>query len=92
MQLQTLYVYFKLDKQPRVEVAQVLSVVQAELAASSGVSTRMMRRRDDADTWMEVYEGIADAEAFSAALRAGLAQHGWDRFGMARHEEWFVPL
>jgi hypothetical protein len=92
MQLQTLYVYFKLDEQPRVEVVQMLSIIQTELAASCGVSTRLMRRRDDADTWMEVYEGIADAEAFSAALQAGLQEHGWARFGLARHEEWFVPL
>jgi hypothetical protein len=89
---QNLYVYFKLAEQPRAELIAALQAMQGELAAQTGVRARLMRRRDDIDTWMEVYEGIADATAFSALLQAGLGKFGLDSYALARHEEWFVPL
>jgi hypothetical protein len=33
-----------------------------------GVRGRWMRRRDDASTYMEVYEGVNDEQAFEALL------------------------
>lgn len=90
---QNLYVYFKLNGQPSSEVKRALIALQGELRARfDGVHIELMRRRDDADTWMEVYEGISDANAFSNALHVGLNTYGVARFRLARHEEWFVPL
>lgn len=90
---QNLYVYFKLDGQPQGEIERALKALQAELRVQfPGITAQLMRRRDDAQTWMEVYEGINNAAAFGNALHAGLTTHGLARYGLARHEEWFVPL
>ena len=43
---------------------------------ATGVRGRLMRRRDDPGTWMEVYEGIADAVAFESALNEAAARTG----------------
>jgi len=87
----SLYVYFKL---PAADAGlfQRLTVMQAELAWQTGVDARLLHRRDDALTWMEVYEGIADADAFQVALDAALRQHGIDTAIPSRHLEWFVPF
>lgn len=54
-----------------------------------------MRRQDDPDTWMEVYEAVGDADAFCATLAAISAAEGLDalidRHG-TRHLERFVEL
>jgi len=90
---QNLYVYFKLDGQPRTEIQRALTALHDELRARfDGVHIELLRRRDDADTWMEVYAGIRDASAFSNALHVGLSTCGVTRYGLSRHEEWFVPL
>lgn len=88
----SLYVYYKLTDQPRATLAEVVRALQAELSQSAGVHARLMQRRDDANTWMEVYEDIADAAVFNAVLLAALKRHGFDRFGLARYDEWFVPM
>ncbi|MCW3481393.1 DUF4936 family protein [Neisseriaceae bacterium JH1-16] len=87
----SLYVYFKL---PAADTAlfQRLSAMQAELAWQTGADARLLHRRDDSLTWMEVYEGIADADAFQAALDAALVRHGIDAASPPRHLEWFVPF
>jgi Domain of unknown function (DUF4936) len=50
-----------------------------------GVRGRWMRRRDDPTTYMEVYEGVADAAAFEALLEREGA-----KLGVARRLERFV--
>jgi hypothetical protein len=87
----SLYVYFKTA--PGADVAPPVRRMQAELAQLSGIQGRLMRRRDDASTWMEVYEGLADPERFEAMLADAVARHGLDallRPGERRHAERFV--
>jgi hypothetical protein len=62
------YVYYKL---PAERVDEVRSLVEALFSAVEercGVRGRWMRRRDDASTYMEVYEGVRDEAAFEALL------------------------
>jgi len=84
-------VYFKLAA-PDAALFHRLTAMQAELAWQTGADARLLQRRDDALTWMEVYEGIADADAFARALDAALQRHGIDPADPARHLEWFVPF
>jgi Domain of unknown function (DUF4936) len=50
-----------------------------------GVRGRWMRRRDDPETYMEVYEGVADEAAFEALLEREGA-----KLGVARRVERFL--
>lgn len=79
------YVYYKLDpaqaEASREKVQAIFDAIERRL----GVRGRWMRRRDDAATFMEVYEGIGDAAAFEALLD----QEGV-RLGVPRKVERFV--
>jgi hypothetical protein len=87
----SLYVYYKTA--PDAAVAPRVHDMQSDLARQTGVQGRLMRRRDDATTWMEIYEGLGDLHAFEATLADAVARHGLDdlpRPGERRHAERFV--
>jgi quinol monooxygenase YgiN len=73
------YVYYRVDP-ARVET--VRSAVRALFDAierETGVRGTWMRRRDEATTFMEVYEGVADEHAFEVALARESAALGLER-------------
>ena len=79
------YVYYRIDARQadalRVEIEKIFGKIQKQF----GVRGRWMRRRDDAATCMEVYEGVQDEQAFEAVLaREGTA------LGLERKVERFV--
>lgn len=76
--MQHWFVYYRLDADAALALAPRLRAMQAELGANTGVAARLMRRTDgDAScTLLEVYEGIADAPAFGAALAAAVERTG----------------
>ncbi len=91
--MQHWFVYYKLDAVSAAALAPRLREVLGQVADATGVRGRLMRRADEAgerSTLMEVYEGIAQPQAFAAALeeavdRAGLppalrAQRRTERF------------
>jgi hypothetical protein len=79
------YVYYKLDpssaERSRAKVEAIFRTIERQL----GVRGRWMRRRDDPGTFMEVYEGVRDAQAFETLLEKEGAQ-----LGVARKVERFV--
>ncbi|WP_062789801.1 DUF4936 family protein [Aquitalea pelogenes] len=91
-----LYVYYKIATIDGPAWLPLLRQMQAALA-QQGVEVSLMRRQDDnaqqaQQTWMEVYRGIADEQAFLLQLQQALHDHGLESLGGARHMEWFVPL
>jgi len=73
------YVYYKIAPE---QVAALRGRVQAmfkTIEAQCGVRGRWMHRRDDPSTYMEVYEGVADAAAFDALLEREGAKLGVPR-------------
>ncbi len=79
------YVYYKLDPAAvdaaRAKVQQIFDAIERAL----GVRGRWMRRRDDATTFMEVYEGVPETGQFESML----AREG-ARLGVERKVERFV--
>jgi hypothetical protein len=73
------YVYYKVDPARlgalRTSVEALFGKIEREL----GVRGRWMRRRDDPTTYMEVYEGVKDEQAFEALLARESPALGPDR-------------
>ena len=77
--MQHWFVYYKLAPAVARDVEPRLRRLQQEVAAASGVRTRLMRRADGGDglaTLLEVYDGIAQPDSFEAALTAAVARAG----------------
>lgn len=73
------YVYYRVDaarvEAVRIAVRALFDAVERE----TGVRGSWMRRRDEATTFMEVYEGVADERAFEAVLARQSAALGLER-------------
>lgn len=73
------YVYYRVDaarvEAIRIAVRALFDAVERE----TGVRGSWMRRRDEATTFMEVYEGVADERAFEAVLARESAALGLER-------------
>jgi hypothetical protein len=84
------YIYYRVAQPAQ---AQVLARrVQAELKDKTGIDGRLLRKRDDPATWMEIYEGVADAGQFEQCLDATVQAADFAsalESGGARHMECF---
>lgn len=88
----SLFVYYRVSA-PDSTVRARVDALQSDVFAATGVRGRLLRRRDDPTTWMEIYEPVADAVAFEQSLDAALARHGFSALlaaGDVRHTERFV--
>ena len=79
------YVYYRVDPARVQGLRAQIERVFAAVEQATGVRGRWMRRRDEAATYMEVYEGVADEAAFEALLARETAA-----LGLERHVERFV--
>jgi hypothetical protein len=65
----------------------------AAVEEATGIAGRVLARRDDASTWMEIYENVVDAPAFERALDALVRRHHVAHItGAVRHVERFAAL
>jgi len=72
------YIYYRVAPSDAARVRAVVDAVQSALRQDTGIQGRLLRRDDDASTWMEIYEAVADPLRFEAALDRLLAQHNFD--------------
>jgi hypothetical protein len=87
------YVYYRVDAQSlnvlRLSVQDLFNAIERK----TGVRGRWMRRRDEATTYMEVYEGVNDEASFETLLEREWEHLGLQRFlaaGTARRREIFI--
>jgi len=89
----SLFVYYRVADAQGGAVRDRVEAILADVLAATGVRGRLLRRRDDPATWMEIYEPVPDVEPFQRALDAALARHGFASLlapGDVRHAEHFV--
>lgn len=86
----SLYIYYRVDGN-FLPIKQQTNALMAEIQQKTGITGRLLQRRDDAHTWMEIYEPVGDAAAFSAALQAAVARQPLLAV-LQRHEEWFIGM
>lgn len=72
------YVYYRVATAQEARLRAAVERMQAALRSETGIAGRLLRRRDDPQTWMEVYENVDDATRFEAALNAAMAHAGLD--------------
>jgi hypothetical protein len=64
-----------------------------EVALHAGATGRLLVRRDDPSTWMELFENVVDTTRFDAVLESATPRCGIeDCIDGARHVERFVDL
>ncbi|MDC7705646.1 DUF4936 family protein [Vogesella indigofera] len=85
-----LYIYYRVQDNI-LPIRQQTETLLAEIEKTTGIKGRLLQRRDDTQTWMEVYEAVADADALQQALQRALTTQPL-LAALSRHEEWFVPL
>jgi len=87
------YVWYTVRGDLRAAVEAVGALFDA-IEARTGVTGRLLARRDEPATWMEVYEGVDDAGGFGRTLDALAAKHGVLAFieDGRRHTERFAAL
>jgi hypothetical protein len=70
------YVYYKVPPANAARARDAVRALQRELSDATGVGGRLLRRRDDETTWMEIYEDVPDAARFEAKLAELANRHG----------------
>jgi hypothetical protein len=73
------YVYYRVDPARVAALAPAIQGLFGAVERETGVRGTWMRRRDDATTYMEVYEGVEDEQRFEAVLERESAGLGLER-------------
>ena len=73
------YVYYRFDPERADFFRNAVNELFKSMEAATGVRGRWLRRRDDASTYMEVYEGVEDDRAFEVLLEREAAKLGLER-------------
>lgn len=75
----TYYVYYRVDPARVDALRPAVGALFDSIKRQTGVEGAWMRRRDEATTFMEVYEGVTDEIAFEAVLARESAILGLER-------------
>jgi hypothetical protein len=78
------YVYYRIDPAQAPLAAERIDALLSAMVPHCSAPPRRLRRCDEAETWMEIYEGIADLATFTATLHA--AAHDFDCAAFIRGE------
>jgi len=70
------YIYYRVPVENAKRARAAVSALQRELSDLTGIAGRLLRRRHDETTWMEIYENVADPERFEAELGELVERHG----------------
>ncbi len=70
------YIYYRIQTNliPAIETA--IQLIQSEIQTQLGVTGRLLKKRDEPELWMEIYEKVPDASAFEAVLREAETKSG----------------
>ncbi|MEO5766602.1 MAG: DUF4936 family protein [Casimicrobiaceae bacterium] len=86
------YVWYTVTVE-RAAARRAAADLLAAVEERTGIAGRILARRDDASTWMEIYENVGDAAAFERALDVLVRRGDAARIsGGVRHVERFAAL
>ncbi len=92
--MDTIYVYYKVNAANAQAVLRAAQALTTGVAEATGARARLLRRREQPGTWMEVYDTIGDAATLERVLDERVAACGFLDLleGSGRHTERFTPL
>ena len=64
------YIYYRVAQPAQAQT--LVRHIHAALKARTGIDGRLLRKRDDPSTWMEIYEGVSEIDAFEQCLAAAV--------------------
>jgi hypothetical protein len=67
------YIYYRVLTDD-LETERQIRGLQARLTCRTGVQGNLLKRQDDALTWMEIYPNITDQIEFDRALKQALSE------------------
>ena len=73
------YVYYRVDPARIGALRAEIEILFEKIHKQSGIRGRWTHRRDEQLTYMEVYEGVQDENAFEALLERESAKLGLER-------------
>jgi len=89
------YIYYRVPQVNAQRARAAVGALQRELFQATGIGGRLLRRRDDETTWMEIYESVPDGAGFEVKLTELVERHGvlaWLAPGSSRKQEVFRPF
>lgn len=73
------------------DAESVVRAMMGRLACRAGVVGRLLKKRDEPATWMEVYEGVGDGALFERELARAVDEYDVEMFCVdRRHTECFL--
>lgn len=88
-----LYSYYRADPAHWEALRGTVEALFRNVLETFGIEGRWMRRKDDPDTFMEIYSGAPDVEALAEFIREQCERSGFRRLladAGVRHDELFV--
>ena len=70
------YIYYRVPQGNAERARAAVGALQHDLSETTGIAGRLLRRRDDETTWMEIYESVPDGARFEKELAQLVARHG----------------
>jgi hypothetical protein len=87
------YVYYRVEPAQRDKASALVGQLLDSVKRTTGVGGRLMKKRDEPELWMEVYENVADDSKFEWALLEAADKLKFSELlqsGTVRHMECFT--
>ena len=86
------YIYYRIAAEQAPHVTIAVQAIQSQIETRHGIRGRLLKKRNEPNLWMEVYENVPENVAFEGALTAAVLQSGIADFlspDETRHVECF---
>ena len=86
------FIYYRVNPAFEAEAAAAVEQIQFGIESETNIVGRLLRKREEPQLWMEVYEDAPAGDAFEAILNQAVEKSGFARFlqpGSGRKTECF---
>ena len=85
------YVWYRVRDDAAAEAETAVRALQARLACRTGIAGRLLKKRDAPETWMDIYEGVAEPQGFERQMQELVERYDVEMFlEGGRHVECFI--
>lgn len=70
------YIYFRIPAERATAITSAIQRMQQTIQAQLGITGRLLKKRNEPQLWMEVYENVPELSGFEDALKLAEEQSG----------------